>query len=167
MTVELQIIILLSSCVNLFVEILILKFCIQWFNSVVCIWIFVSHFCSVHFQNKSSLLTHPKYSWLLQFNDIGSHGTKVVIYNLWCNDDGNLELDFDTDPEVVFLFYWFSFALYCFAIVLSCLWRESSLMQDIRCLGDIKKINTVPAWKELNEQHIAHRFRFSLRVCLI
>ncbi|XP_057442925.1 protein MICRORCHIDIA 6 [Lotus japonicus] len=94
-----------------------------------------------HFVSNLSLMVRwSPYSseaeLLKQFNDIGSHGTKVVIYNLWCNDDGNLELDFDTDPE------------------------------DIRCLGDIKKINTVPAWKELNEQHIAHRFRFSLRVYL-
>jgi len=36
----------------------------------------------------------------LQFEDIGLHGTKVIVYNLWFNDDGNVELDFDTDPEV-------------------------------------------------------------------
>lgn len=35
-----------------------------------------------------------------QFDDIGSHGTKVIIYNLWFNDDGHAELDFDSDPEV-------------------------------------------------------------------
>jgi hypothetical protein len=38
-----------------------------------------------------------------QFEDIDSHGTKVVIYNLWMNDDGLLELDFDDDDEVKFL----------------------------------------------------------------
>lgn len=37
---------------------------------------------------------------LVQFDDIGSRGTKVIIYNLWLNDDGIVELDFDTDPEV-------------------------------------------------------------------
>ena len=36
---------------------------------------------------------------LKQFEDIGPHGTKVIIYNLWLNDDGILELDFDTDKE--------------------------------------------------------------------
>ncbi|XP_020974162.1 protein MICRORCHIDIA 6 isoform X2 [Arachis ipaensis] len=68
------------------------------------------------------------------FNDVGFHGTKVIIYNLWLNDDGNLELDFDTDPE------------------------------DIRIAGDVRKIDTIPAWREANEKHIAHRFRFCLRV---
>jgi hypothetical protein len=38
---------------------------------------------------------------LWQFDGIGYHGTKIIIFNLWFNDDGNLELDFDTDPEVV------------------------------------------------------------------
>ncbi|KAF2322727.1 hypothetical protein GH714_029623 [Hevea brasiliensis] len=47
---------------------------------------------------------------LKQFDDIESHGTKVIIYNLWLNDDGIVELDFDTDPE------------------------------DIRICGDIKKL---------------------------
>ncbi|KAJ1418304.1 hypothetical protein SESBI_16053 [Sesbania bispinosa] len=72
----------------------------------------------------------------LQFDDIGSHGTKVIIYNLWCNDDGNLEIDFDTDPE------------------------------DIRIAGDIRKVESRSAWKTVNEQHIANRFRYSLRVYL-
>ncbi|XP_060967973.1 protein MICRORCHIDIA 6 isoform X3 [Cannabis sativa] len=35
-----------------------------------------------------------------QFNDIGSHGTKVIVYNLWFNDDGVTELDFNKDPQV-------------------------------------------------------------------
>ena len=36
-----------------------------------------------------------------QFEDVDSHGTKVVIYNLWMNDDGLLELDFEDDDEVI------------------------------------------------------------------
>ncbi|XP_074582184.1 protein MICRORCHIDIA 1-like [Curcuma longa] len=40
---------------------------------------------------------------LLQFEDIGLHGTKVVVYNLWMNDDGLLELDFDDDDEDILL----------------------------------------------------------------
>lgn len=28
------------------------------------------------------------------------HGTRVIIYNLWEDDQGQLELDFDADPHV-------------------------------------------------------------------
>lgn len=28
------------------------------------------------------------------------HGTRIIIYNLWEDDQGLLELDFDTDPHV-------------------------------------------------------------------
>ncbi|CAI9282504.1 unnamed protein product [Lactuca saligna] len=34
-----------------------------------------------------------------QFEDIGPHGTKVLIYNLWLNDEGIYELNFDEDDE--------------------------------------------------------------------
>ncbi|CDY59720.1 BnaA03g59190D [Brassica napus] len=34
-----------------------------------------------------------------QFEDIGAHGTKVIIYNLWLNDEGIYELSFDDDDE--------------------------------------------------------------------
>ncbi|EEF28730.1 zinc finger protein, putative [Ricinus communis] len=34
-----------------------------------------------------------------QFEDIGPHGTKVIIYNLWLNDEGIYELSFDDDEE--------------------------------------------------------------------
>ncbi|KAH1111982.1 hypothetical protein GYH30_010370 [Glycine max] len=92
------------------------------------------HFVS----NLSLLLRWSPYSseadLLKQFDDIGSHGTKVIIYNLWCNDDANLELDFDTDPT------------------------------DIRIAGDVKQIDTLKAWKSVNEEHIANRLRYSLHV---
>ncbi len=42
--------------------------------------------------------------YFFQFNDIGWHGTKVIVYNLWLNDDGILELDFDSDEHVTQLF---------------------------------------------------------------
>ncbi|XP_047161075.1 protein MICRORCHIDIA 6 [Vigna umbellata] len=94
------------------------------------------HFMS----NLSLLLRWSPYSseadLLKQFDDIGPHGTKVIIYNLWCNDDGSLELDFDTDSK------------------------------DIRIAGDIKRIDTLKAWKSINENHIANQFRYSLRVYL-
>lgn len=40
-----------------------------------------------------------KEELMLQFDDIGSHGTKVVIFNLWLNDEGIYELSFDDDAE--------------------------------------------------------------------
>ncbi|CAH2076488.1 unnamed protein product, partial [Thlaspi arvense] len=36
---------------------------------------------------------------LQQFENIGTHGTKVIIYNLWLNDEGIYELSFDDDDE--------------------------------------------------------------------
>ncbi|GLT77527.1 hypothetical protein SLA2020_491000 [Shorea laevis] len=90
--------------------------------------------------NLSILLEWSPYSTeaelLKQFDDIGSHGTKVIIYNLWFNNEGNLELDFDSDSK------------------------------DIRIQGDTKKIDTIPAWRTVNEQNIANQFNYSLRVYL-
>ncbi|CAG7866748.1 unnamed protein product [Brassica rapa] len=37
------------------------------------------------------------------FDNIGSHGTKVIIYNLWLNSDAKLELDFDSDAEDILI----------------------------------------------------------------
>lgn len=37
---------------------------------------------------------------LLQFTGMKDHGTRIVLYNLWEDDQGQLELDFDTDPYV-------------------------------------------------------------------
>ncbi|GAV58332.1 HATPase_c_3 domain-containing protein [Cephalotus follicularis] len=90
--------------------------------------------------NISMMLQWSPYSTeeelLKQFDDIGSHGTKIIIYNLWYNDDNNLELDFETDPK------------------------------DIRISGDTKKVDTRPSWKTINEQHIANQYNYSLRVYL-
>ncbi|WVZ25237.1 hypothetical protein V8G54_003781 [Vigna mungo] len=44
-----------------------------------------------------------KEELMLQFDDIGSHGTKVLIYNLWLNDEGIYELSFDDDMEIFFI----------------------------------------------------------------
>ncbi|KAE9467410.1 hypothetical protein C3L33_00678, partial [Rhododendron williamsianum] len=57
-----------------------------------------------HFMfNLSMLLKWSPYSTeaelLKQFDDIGYHGTKIIVYNLWLTDGGTLELDFDSDPE--------------------------------------------------------------------
>ncbi|WCJ36098.1 Histidine kinase- DNA gyrase B- and HSP90-like ATPase family protein [Euphorbia peplus] len=94
-----------------------------------------------YMSNLSMLLQWSPYSTeeelLQQFDDIGPHGTKVIIYNLWFSDDGNVELDFETDPE------------------------------DIRISGDIKKADErKTAWREAHDQHIANRLHYSLRVYL-
>ncbi|KAK4803792.1 hypothetical protein SAY86_003609 [Trapa natans] len=94
-----------------------------------------------HFNSNLSMLVQwSPYSseadLLQQFEDIGSHGTKVIIYNLWLNENGNTELDFESDLE------------------------------DIRISGDKKKVDTRPAWKPANEQHISNTLQFSLRVYL-
>ncbi|MCH92376.1 MORC family CW-type zinc finger protein 3-like, partial [Trifolium medium] len=36
-------------------------------------------------------------------------------------------------------------------------------IMDIRIAGDIKKVDTLPAWQGVNEQHIANRLHYSLR----
>ncbi|RZC52466.1 hypothetical protein C5167_020892 [Papaver somniferum] len=38
-----------------------------------------------------------------QFDDIGVCGTKIIIYNLWLDDDGVMELDFNNDEEDICL----------------------------------------------------------------
>ncbi|KRH03264.1 hypothetical protein GLYMA_17G087900v4 [Glycine max] len=90
-----------------------------------------------HFRSNLSILLHwspylSEEELLKLFDDIGNHGTKIIIFNLWFNDDGNLELDFNSDPE------------------------------DIHIVGDIKKIDTHSASKIVNEGHIANRFHYSL-----
>ncbi|XP_050224107.1 protein MICRORCHIDIA 7-like [Mercurialis annua] len=36
---------------------------------------------------------------LRQFNSMSDHGTRIIIYNLWEDDEGLSELEFDTDPH--------------------------------------------------------------------
>lgn len=43
---------------------------------------------------------HIYFFNLFQFDNIGSHGTKIIIFNLWMNDEGIYELCFDDDDEV-------------------------------------------------------------------
>jgi len=90
-------------------------------------------------QNLSTLLQWSPYSTeadlLKQFDDIGSHGTKVIVYNLWLNDDGQIELDFESDK------------------------------QDIALRGGPKVDETDVSNKQrINEQHISNRLRYSLRL---
>ncbi|CAA2958032.1 MICRORCHIDIA 2-like [Olea europaea subsp. europaea] len=72
---------------------------------------------------------------MLQFENIGSHGTKIIIYNLWLNDEGIYELNFDDDDE------------------------------DIRLRDEANRGNPSKTLKRVLElqSHISYRIRFSLR----
>ncbi|CAA6653897.1 unnamed protein product [Spirodela intermedia] len=75
-----------------------------------------------------------------QFAEIGSRGTKVLVFNLWLDDDGLPELDFgeeDDDDDIK-------------------LRRELSTPA-----ANSSKIKT-----EIINSHISHTFRFSLRAYL-
>ncbi|XP_054824316.1 protein MICRORCHIDIA 2-like isoform X2 [Prosopis cineraria] len=76
-----------------------------------------------------------KEELMLQFDDIGSHGTKVVIYNLWLNDEGVYELSFDDDAEDIRL-------------------------RDEVNRGDVKKLNKKAVQLQ---SHISYLFHYSLR----
>lgn len=88
--------------------------------------------------NLSSITEWSPYSseaqLLEQFDDLGWHGTKVIVYNLWFNDDGVLELDFDTDET------------------------------DIQLRGADKTEKTKPIQQQLAQNHIANRYHHSLRI---
>ncbi|KAF9625072.1 hypothetical protein IFM89_017875 [Coptis chinensis] len=71
---------------------------------------------------------------LKQFDNMGHHGTKVIIYNLWFNDERNLELDFESDAE------------------------------DILITGAPTVVKTSHQGKMITQHHIATRFPYSLRV---
>ncbi|KAM0826193.1 hypothetical protein ACQ4PT_069044 [Festuca glaucescens] len=92
------------------------------------------HFSS----NLSTLLRWSPFSTeeelLNQFGDMGCHGTKVVVFNLWFNDAWEMELDFTTDDE------------------------------DIMISGAPEIPDERMKVGRLNHMHIANRFRYSLRV---
>ncbi|KAK3164548.1 hypothetical protein QOZ80_1AG0020860 [Eleusine coracana subsp. coracana] len=70
---------------------------------------------------------------LKQFDDIGEHGTKIIVFNLWLNDDGDMELDFNSDEK------------------------------DILITGAQKKAKTKKLEKIAMQNYIANRLRYSLR----
>ncbi|XP_023765045.1 protein MICRORCHIDIA 6 [Lactuca sativa] len=90
--------------------------------------------------NLSMLLRWSPYSTeeklLQQFENVGSHGTKVIVYNLWLDEDKNLELDFESDPE------------------------------DIRITRDAHGKIKDGSRQAASEQHVANRLRYSLRAYL-
>ncbi|XP_071686501.1 protein MICRORCHIDIA 6-like [Rutidosis leptorrhynchoides] len=71
-----------------------------------------------------------------QFEDVGYHGTKVIVYNLWLDEDRNMELDFESDPE------------------------------DIRITRDPIGKMTDSSRQAESEKHLANRLRYSLRAYL-
>ncbi|MCD7471881.1 hypothetical protein HAX54_012655 [Datura stramonium] len=94
-----------------------------------------------HFRNNLSLLLRwspfaTETELLKQFDDIGDHGTKVIVYNLWFNDEGRMELDFDADPE------------------------------DICLSGDANDNEKSGSRIKASDQHLANRLRYSLRAYL-
>ncbi|GAV72195.1 HATPase_c_3 domain-containing protein [Cephalotus follicularis] len=76
-----------------------------------------------------------KEELMQQFEDIGRHGTKVIIYNLWLNDEGVYELSFDDDDE------------------------------DIRLRDEANRGGTTKLQKKTAElqSHISYSLRYSLR----
>ncbi|KNA07408.1 hypothetical protein SOVF_172130 [Spinacia oleracea] len=76
-----------------------------------------------------------KEELMMQFEDIGPHGTKVIVYNLWLNDEGIYELSFDDDYE------------------------------DINLRDEASRVNGLKVNKRTLElqSHISYRLRYSLR----
>lgn len=67
------------------------------------LWEKISSTCTIFFVEVNIVWTSLFMTILFyscQFEDIGSHGTKIIIYNLWLNDEGIYELSFDDDDEV-------------------------------------------------------------------
>ncbi|XP_042383223.1 protein MICRORCHIDIA 6-like isoform X3 [Zingiber officinale] len=90
------------------------------------------------FSNLSVLLKWSPFltenGLLENFNDMGSHGTKIIIYNLWHNDTGETELDFETDEK------------------------------DILISGAPNQVRTNSICLQKTQNHIARRLCYSLRV---
>ncbi|WOK91834.1 protein MICRORCHIDIA 6-like isoform X1 [Canna indica] len=92
------------------------------------------------FSNLSFLLKWSPFrtenELLKNFDDIGHHGTRIIIYNLWFNDMGVRELDFETNEK------------------------------DIMLSGAPKQVESNSISVKLTQKHIANRLRYSLQVYL-
>ncbi|XP_074566987.1 protein MICRORCHIDIA 2-like [Curcuma longa] len=90
------------------------------------------------FSNLSVLLKWSPFltenDLLENFNDMGNHGTKIIIFNLWHNDMGETELDFETDEK------------------------------DILISGEPNQVRTNSIYLQKTQNHIARRLCYSLRV---
>ncbi|KAJ4963798.1 hypothetical protein NE237_023737 [Protea cynaroides] len=76
-----------------------------------------------------------KEELMLQFEDIGPHGTKIIIFNLWLDDDGILELEFDEDEE------------------------DIRLRDEAICGSSVRSIKK----SRIIKSHISNRIRYSVR----
>ncbi|KAI0492849.1 hypothetical protein KFK09_027125 [Dendrobium nobile] len=112
------------------------------FNSATGAWV---HLLRINEKNFSSNLTtllkwspfDTEVELLKQFDDIGHHGTKIIVFNLWHNDDGVMELDFYTHSE------------------------------DILITGghvEQKKVKKSNTETEITQTNVAGRYQYSLRV---
>jgi hypothetical protein len=65
------------------------------FETVLCYWLAAN-------MNLKWLCTEMfvDVSAATQFNDIGPHGTKIIVFNLSRDAKGDLDLDFNTDTKV-------------------------------------------------------------------
>ncbi|KAI3807026.1 hypothetical protein L1987_22946 [Smallanthus sonchifolius] len=115
--------------------------------------------------NISVLLQWSPYSTekelLDQFGNIGFHGTKIIVYNLWLDDDGNMELDFESDPEVSNSSLLYIFCGYFYHVIP--ISQKHNLVQDIRLAWDGKTNAKDYSNKAITDNHIAYRLRHSLR----
>ncbi|GKC13355.1 microrchidia 6-like protein isoform X1 [Tanacetum coccineum] len=93
--------------------------------------------CPHRFTIRSTLSQQILIPYNHKFETVSSHGTRVVIYNLWQDEDGNMELDFESDPE------------------------------DICITWDGKGTQKEGPRKAASEQHIVNRIRYSLRVIAV
>ncbi|RRT54104.1 hypothetical protein B296_00038144 [Ensete ventricosum] len=86
---------------------------------------------------------------LKNFDDIGHHGTKIIIYNLWFDDMGNMELDFESNEKEIY----------------KQLYLEPMLIidNDIIVSGAPKQVETNNNSVMLTQNYIATRLCFSLR----
>ncbi|KAL8457872.1 hypothetical protein ACS0TY_035659 [Phlomoides rotata] len=94
-----------------------------------------------HLNNNLSILLQwspvtTEAELLKHCDDIGPHGTKIIVYNLWHDDDGKMELDFESDPE------------------------------DILLSEKDKSTRKVSSRMDVYEKHLANRLKYSLRAYL-
>lgn len=65
--------------------------------------VYASDGCALHVHAYYILMSYLNlclFFLSLQFENLGPHGTKIIVYNLWMNDEGIYELNFDDDLEV-------------------------------------------------------------------
>lgn len=96
-----------------------------------------------------------------------NHGTRIIIYNLWEDDEGMLELDFDTDPHVCVFIAVYIHRLWWSWTTQKLLYRYNwhmVLLQDIQLRGVNRDEKNIKMASEFpNSRHFL-TYRHSLRV---